>query len=89
MIYLKILLSAIVLLQLIGLRKQHFQFKKIRMTQEELADALEKVAAQIKKGIDEVVAAVNQQGNTTPRVDAALTALQGFGQQLDDLNADA
>lgn len=59
------------------------------MNQEELAQALETANTQIQKGIAEVIAAVAQSGNTTPRVDAALTALQTAAQALDDINPDA
>jgi len=60
-----------------------------KMNQEELATALETVNTQIQKGIAEVIAAVAASGNTTPRVDAALTALQTAAQALDDINPDA
>ena len=76
--------------------------KGIAMNQAELAQAitdvsneLNDVSDQLQKGIDEVVAAVGNTGQTSPEVDAALsnlqniaTALKGKAQALDDLNPD-
>lgn len=59
------------------------------MTQKELAEALQKVNEQLQKAIKEIVTAVQNAGNTTPEVDAALQALQNAAQALDDLNPDA
>lgn len=74
----------------------------IEMNQAELAQALADVSSelggvsdQLQKGIDEVVAAVGNTGNTSPEVDAALSKLQDLAsalktktQALDDLNPD-
>jgi hypothetical protein len=77
--------------------------KRILMNQAELKTALEgvgaalgEVATQLDKGINEVIVAISNAGNTTPEVDTALTNLQGIAsalkaatQTLDDLNPDA
>lgn len=76
--------------------------KRIIMNQQELKTALEgigtalgQVSAQLDKGINEVVIAISNAGNTTPEVDAAVTSLQQVAaalksatQTLDDLNPD-
>lgn len=77
--------------------------KRIIMNQQELKTALEgigaalsEVSAQLDKGINEVVIAISNAGNTTPEVDAAVTSLQQVAvalksatQTLDDVNPDA
>jgi hypothetical protein len=77
--------------------------KRIIMNQAELKTALEavgsalgEVSAQLEKGINEVVVAISNAGNTTAEVDAAVAGLQGIAanlkaasQTLDDLNPDA
>jgi hypothetical protein len=77
--------------------------KRIIMNQAELKTALEavgtalgEVSTQLDKGINEVIVAISNAGNTTPEVDAALASLSGIAaslkaatQTLDDLNPDA
>ncbi len=58
------------------------------MNQAELAQALTDVSTQIQKGIDEVLAAVQNAGNVTPEVQAALDSLRTKAQTLDDINPD-
>jgi ABC-type transporter Mla subunit MlaD len=74
----------------------------VHMNQTELLDALTGIStnfgdglAQLDKGIAEVIAALNKQGQTTPEVDAAVAnlsavaqALRASTQKLDDLNPD-
>ncbi len=62
--------------------------RKILMNQAELAQALTDVSTQIQKGIDEVLAAVQNAGNVTPEVQAALDSLRTKVQTLDDINPD-
>lgn len=64
-------------------------------TQSEHAQALTDLAAQTEKAKAEVVAKVQaledalaNAGNTTPEVDAAMVALKGAIQGVDDLNQD-
>lgn len=71
------------------------QQKKIIMTQQELAQALNDVSTQLDKVFGEITAeiqkledAINNAGGTTPEVDAALTSLKAKVQTLDDLNQD-
>jgi len=59
------------------------------MTKAELAQAINDASDQISKGIDEVKKAIEESGNSTPEIDAALNRLQGKTQELDDLNPDA
>lgn len=61
-----------------------------------VSTALGEVAAQLDKGITEVIVAISNAGNTTPEVDAAVaglrsiaTSLKAATQTLDDLNPDA
>lgn len=67
--------------------------KEIRMTQEQLAQAMKDLKAQLGKVKDEVIAKVvaveAAVGKTTPEVDAAFADLKGAVQVLDDLNPDA
>ncbi len=63
--------------------------KHIIMTQAELATTLGDISTQFQKGIDEVVAAVANSGQTTPEVDAAVAKLRAAAQTLDDINPDA
>lgn len=65
------------------------------MTQEELAQALNDVAAQVDKVKTEITnkiadleAAIATAGTTTPAVDAALTALKASVQTADDIVPD-
>lgn len=74
----------------------HHLEKVIIMNQAELAQALADATTQAAKAHAEIVAkvaaleaAIMAAGNTTPAVDAALAALKGEVQSLDDLNADA
>jgi hypothetical protein len=69
---------------------------QIIMTQAELKQQLEDVTAQNEKARAEILAkvadleaAIIAAGNTTPEVDAALTALKVSVQMDDDLNPDA
>jgi len=70
--------------------------KRITMNQAELAQALADIKTQADKAKDEIVAkvaeleaAIANAGSTSPEVDAALAALKGSVQGLDDLNPDA
>ena len=70
--------------------------RQITMNQAELAQALNdakdqaaKAKAEIVKKIADLEAAITNAGSTTPEVDAALAALKGEVQGLDDLNPDA
>ena len=79
------------------------QLQEILMNQAQLAAALGTVASsltavgqQLDKATQEIVTAVQNAGNTSPEVDAALeqltavsTALSAAAQGLDDLNPDA
>lgn len=68
--------------------------RQITMNMTELAQALSDAAAQAAKSKAEIIAKVQAledaiaAGATTPEVDAALAALKGEVQGLDDLNAD-
>lgn len=59
------------------------------MTKEEFAQAFEDANVILQKGFAEVVAAAQASGNSTPRMDAALTAFQAAAKTLDELNPDA
>lgn len=70
--------------------------QRVIMNQAELAQALTDIKAQADKAKGEIVAkvtdletAIANSGNTSPDVDAALAALKGSVQGLDDLNPDA
>jgi DNA-directed RNA polymerase specialized sigma24 family protein len=70
--------------------------RRIIMDQTQLAQALTDLKAQGDKAREEIVAkvadleaAIANAGSTTPEVDAALAALKGTVQGLDDLNHDA
>lgn len=71
-------------------------FNLIQMaTQQELAEQLTALTAQVEKSRAEVVAKVTaleealaNAGGTTPEVDAALTNLKAAVQSVDDLNPD-
>jgi hypothetical protein len=70
--------------------------EKILATNAELQASLTELGTQLDKAHGEIVAkvaaleaAIAAGGNTTPEVDAALVALKGKVQTLDDLNADA
>lgn len=69
--------------------------RRIIMNQTELAQALADMKDQAAKAKAEIVAkvaaledAITNAGSTTPEVDAALAALKGEVQGLDDLNPD-
>ncbi len=69
---------------------------RITVNQTELAQALADLTTQADKAKAEIVAkvadletAIANAGSTTPEVDAALAALKGSVQGLDDLNPDA
>lgn len=68
--------------------------EKIMATNAELAQSLNDLKAQADKARQEIVdkvaalEAAIQAGGTTPEVDAALAALKGSVQSLDDLNPD-
>lgn len=59
------------------------------MTPEEFADALEAVNTVFQKAFAEVIAAAKASGNSTPRMDVALNALQSAATAFDELNPDA
>ncbi len=68
---------------------------RITVNQTELAQALadlktqaDKAKAEIVAKVAELEAAIANAGSTTPEVDAALAALKGSVQGLDDLNPD-
>ncbi len=68
---------------------------RITVNQTELAQALADLTTQADKAKAEIVAkvadleaAIANAGSTTPEVDAALAALKGSVQGLDDLNSD-
>lgn len=70
--------------------------KQILMNQEELKAALEAATAQAEKNkaelvvkLDELAAAIAAQGQVSPEVQAALTALNDTLKATDDLVADA
>lgn len=68
------------------------KLNQIIMTQAELTAALDAATAQIGKISTEVqnlITAVQNTGNTTPEVDAAIANLQAAIQGVDDLNVDA
>lgn len=72
------------------------KLEEIMATQAELAQALTALGTQLDKAKAEIVqkvadleAAIANAGSSTPEVDAALAALKGKVQELDDLNADA
>ena len=62
---------------------------KILMTQAELQQALADLGAKLTKALDEIRAAIERGGQTTPEVDAALTNARTVAQALDHLNPDA
>ena len=70
--------------------------KQIIMNQEELKAALEAATVQAEKNkaelvvkLDELAAAIAEQGQVSPEVQAALTALNDTLKATDDLVADA
>lgn len=65
-----------------------FRIERINMNQTELAAALGDLGAQLNKALDEIRRAIENAGNVTPEVEAALTNAKAVAQQLDDLNPD-
>jgi len=59
------------------------------MTKAELAQALSDLGDQLAKALEEIRVALENAGNTTPEIDAALAKAKEVGQSLDDLNPDA
>lgn len=82
-------LSIILLLQLVAVIAVNIQLRKIIMNQADLATALNNFGTQLEKALSELIAAIQNAGNTTPEVDAAVQRLQGVAQQLDDIVPDA
>jgi len=58
------------------------------MTNEELAQQLDNLAAQLNKALTEILAEISSLGTVPQSVVDKLTAAQGVAQQLDDLNPD-
>lgn len=74
----------------------HQQNKRIIMNQQELADQLTALGTQLEKVKTEILAEVanletqiQNSGNVTPEVEAALNAVKEKVQGIDDLNTDA
>lgn len=65
-----------------------YKLNQIIMTQAEVAQAINDASDRIQKGIDEVKKAVANSGNSTPEIDAAITRLQGYAKDLDEINPD-
>jgi ABC-type transporter Mla subunit MlaD len=63
--------------------------RKITMNQAELAQALSDLGAQLVKALDEIKAAIQNAGEVTPEVQAALDNAKAVAQALDDLNPDS
>jgi len=77
-------------------RKTVIYLKRIIMNMQELAQGLtdlkaqtDKARAEVVKKIADLEAAIANAGNTTPEVDAALTALKESVQASDDVVPDA
>lgn len=62
--------------------------KQIIMNQTELAQALADLGTQLNKALDEIRTAIENGGNVTPEVEAALNNAKAVAQALDDLNPD-
>lgn len=59
------------------------------MTKQEFADAVNAASDQLQKALNEITTAIQNSGNSSPEMDAALTRLQTAATALDDLNPDA
>jgi hypothetical protein len=89
------MIALLLLLQLVAIIAVNIQLYKIIMNQTELAEHLTTRNAQLNKAlieintrIDALILAVQNAGNTTPEIDAAVTSLDEVSQALDDLNPD-
>jgi len=83
------MIALLFLLQLAAIIAVNIQLRKINMNQAELQQALADLGAQLTKALDEIRAAIERGGQTTPEVDAALANARTVAQALDDLNPDA
>jgi ABC-type transporter Mla subunit MlaD len=83
-IILLITANALMILGLYGIATN-----KIKMTKAELAQALSDLGAQLTKALEEIRVAIENAGNTTLEIDAALAGAKEVAQSLDDLNPDA
>lgn len=67
-------------------------FKQLKelmsMNQAELKNALTAIGDTLGKATDEIVLALNNLGQTSPEVDAAVERLRAAAKALDDLNPD-
>ena len=68
-------------------RVEH-QLKKLRMSNEELAQALSDLSDQLTKALNEIIAEIQGLDNVPQAVIDKLNAAKNVAQQLDDLNPD-
>ena len=66
----------------------HRKVVEIEMNQQELQVQLGNLGEQLNKALGEIRTEIENAGNTTPEVDAALQRAQEVAQALDDLNPD-
>ena len=69
-------------------REIHLNTERLLVNNQELAQALDDLAAQLNKALGEILAEVQALGTVPQAVVDKLTAAQGIAQQLDDLNPD-
>jgi ABC-type transporter Mla subunit MlaD len=74
---------------LLGLGAVIWRQEIIMVSQQEEADALNKIGDQLNKAIAELTTALANLGTTSPEVDAATQRLQAAAQALDDFVPDA
>ena len=64
------------------------KLRKVKMTIDELGAALDALAAQLNKALQEILAEIQALGTVPQPIVDKLTAAQAVAQQLDDLNPD-
>lgn len=82
------MIPLLLFLQLIALLAVNHQLRRQNMTIEELGAALDALAAQLNKALNEIIAEIQGLDNVPQSVIDKLTAAQAVAQQLDDLNPD-
>ena len=83
------LLLLLSVLQLAALIAVNIQLNRLNMNQQELAQALADLAAQLQKALDEIIAEIANLDNVPQSTIDKLNAAKAVAQQLDDLNPDA
>lgn len=80
--------NLLLFLLLVGLIAVNIQLRKLTMNQQELAQELSNLTAQLLKALNEIIAALQAGQEVTPEVIEKLEAAKALAQQLDDLNPD-